>query len=68
VSFALLDAPNTDTESLSWFTTQTRPPPLRSNTMLLEFTGRFVVKGRCTICVTVCDCAGLPSEVAVTVT
>src|SRR6187399_3135455 len=49
------------------FATQTRPA-LPSNTMLLDMAGRFAVSGACTTCVTVSDCAGFPSDEAVTVT
>ena len=45
-----------------------RGPALPSNTMLLEKAGRFAVSGACTTCVTVADCAGFPSDEAVTVT
>src|SRR6187551_3903020 len=49
-SFALVAALNTDTELLSWLTTQTRPPPFASNTMLLELVGLLAVSGGCTTC------------------
>src|SRR5688572_2722331 len=67
-SLVLFAASKSDTELLSWLTTQRRPPPFASNTMLLDMEGRFAVSGRCTTCVSVCDCAGLPADSAVTVT
>src|SRR6188768_1096467 len=64
----LVAASDTVTELLSWLATHTRPPPWPSNTMLLEIAGLLAVSGRWITCVVVCDCAGLPSDSAVTVT